>query len=57
MAKKKRDWIKGGFVPMTWDMLNSTAYKALPASSAKVLPFFLGKVKEVWNPAIRLVTT
>jgi hypothetical protein len=47
---KKRDKIKGGFVPMTWDMLNSQAYKALPASSAKVLPFFLGKIKDAWSP-------
>lgn len=33
------------FVPLTWDMLNSEAYKELPASAAKALPYFLGKVK------------
>ncbi|MGD0231537.1 MAG: hypothetical protein ABSC19_14470 [Syntrophorhabdales bacterium] len=42
--------IQGGFVAMTWNMLNSKAYKALPASAAKVLPFFLGKVKEAYHP-------
>jgi hypothetical protein len=33
------------FVPLTWEMLNSTAYKDLPPSAAKALPYFLGKVK------------
>ena len=28
---------------MTWTLLNSKAYKALKPSSAKALPFFLGK--------------
>ena len=40
---------KGGklppFVPLTWKMLNSSAYKKLKQSSAKALPYFLGKVK------------
>jgi hypothetical protein len=45
MAKNKAK-IRGGFVLMTWSLLNSAAYKDLPASSAKVLPFFLGKIKE-----------
>lgn len=38
---------KGGklppFVPLLWDVLNSKAFKKLPASSAKALPYFLGK--------------
>ena len=33
------------FVPLTWEMLNSRAYKELTPSSAKALPYFLGKVK------------
>ncbi|MBF0542304.1 MAG: hypothetical protein HQK91_12745 [Nitrospirae bacterium] len=33
------------FVPLLWDMLNSPAYKDLAPSSAKVLPYFLGKPK------------
>jgi hypothetical protein len=33
------------FVPMTWVMLNSKAYKELPPSACKMLPYFLGKVK------------
>lgn len=37
------------FVALTWDMLNSTAYKALPPSSAKALPYFLGKIKSGFN--------
>ena len=33
------------FVPLTWELLNSPAYKELSHSAAKALPFFLGKVK------------
>lgn len=33
------------FVPLTWDLLNSPAYKKLTFSAAKALPYFLGKVK------------
>jgi hypothetical protein len=33
------------FVALTWEMLNSEAYKALSHSAAKALPYFLGKVK------------
>ncbi len=33
------------FVPLIWKMLNSEAYRNLPASAAKALPYFLGKVK------------
>ncbi len=33
------------FVPLTWKVLNSKAYIALPYSAAKILPYFLGKVK------------
>lgn len=50
MAKKKRDGNSlPPFVAMTWEMLNSPAYKELPASAAKALPYFIGKVKASFN--------
>lgn len=48
MAKKRGDKLPP-FVPLTWEMLNSRAYKDLPASAAKALPYFLGKVKTGFN--------
>lgn len=33
------------FVPLTSEMLNHEAYKALTPSAAKALPYFLAKVK------------
>jgi len=33
------------FVALTWELLNSKAYKELPPTAAKMLPYFLGKVK------------
>ena len=33
------------FVPLTWEILNSKAYMGLKYSTAKALPYFLGKVK------------
>jgi len=33
------------FVQMHWMLLNSKAYKALPPTAGKMLPYFLGKVK------------
>ena len=33
------------FVPLLWATLHSKAYKALPPSTAKLLPYFLGKVQ------------
>ncbi len=33
------------FVPMTWELLNSRAYKELKPSAPKALPYFLGKFK------------
>ncbi len=36
------------FVPLFWQLLNSKAYKQLPPSAAKALPYFLGKVKR-WH--------
>lgn len=44
------------FVPLTWEMLNSKAYKELPPSAAKVLPYFLGKPKFNYNDPQRYQT-
>ena len=47
MAKQRR---KSGklppFVAMTWELLNSKAFKDLPFSAGKLLPYFLGKAKK-----------
>jgi hypothetical protein len=50
---KRKDKIEGGFAALTLTMLNSAAYRDLPASAAKVLPFFIVKVKAYGhnNPA------
>lgn len=37
------------FVALTWEILNSKAYKDLSPSAAKVLPYFLGKPKFNYN--------
>lgn len=58
MGKKKG---KSGrlppFVALTWKVLNSGAYKKLPSSAAKALPYFLGKVKSVPNDPDRYTTS
>ena len=41
------------FVPLTWDILNHAAYKELPASAAKALPYFMGKVKVSYRDSQR----
>jgi hypothetical protein len=43
-------------VRIEWKMLNSEAYKALPASAAKALPYFLGKVKRGFDDPARYTT-
>lgn len=37
------------FVGVTWQVLNGQAYRKLPSSAAKALPYFLGKVKCGYN--------
>lgn len=37
------------FVPMTWELLNSTGYQCLPYSASKALPYFFGKIKTPYN--------
>lgn len=49
MRKKRRGNRLPPFVAMTWEMLNSQAYKDLPASAGKELPYFLGKVKTAYD--------
>jgi hypothetical protein len=55
-GRKKGDRLPP-FVPLTWKMLNSTAYKALPPSAAKALPYFFGKVKCTYNDPQRCLET
>jgi len=43
MAKSKH---KPGYVVIAWDILNSSAYRDILPMSAKLLPFFLGKIKK-----------
>jgi hypothetical protein len=45
MASKRKDNRLPPFVALTWQLLNSIAYKKLPPSAAKALPYFLGKIK------------
>lgn len=43
--QKKQRVTNPPFVQLPWKILNGEAYKNLPASPAKALPYFLGKVK------------
>lgn len=45
------------FVALAWKMLNSEAYRELSPMSAKILPFFLGKVKTVSTDLAYYTTT
>lgn len=45
MASRRRGARLPPFVALPWQLLNSSAYKKLPQSGAKALPYFLGKVK------------
>lgn len=45
------------FVALTWEILNSKAYKDLPPSSSKALPYFLGKVKRPYKDPERYSDT
>lgn len=44
------------FVALTWTLLNGTAYQRLSHSAAHALPYFLGKVKLVYNNPQRYQT-
>lgn len=45
MTKKRPGGKLPPFVAITWNMLNSQAYKELPPTACKMLPYFLGKPK------------
>jgi hypothetical protein len=45
MGRKKTGNKLPPFVPLLWATLNHKAYKALPPSAAKLLPYFLGKIQ------------
>lgn len=45
------------FVALPFNLLNHPAYMKLKPSSAKVLPYFFGKVKVPWNDIQRHQTT
>lgn len=45
MRRKKDKRKLPPFVALPWEMLNHKAYKDLPPSAAKALPYFLGKPK------------
>ncbi len=45
------------FVPLLWDILNHKAYKELPHSAAKALPYFLGKVQVHYREPARYTIT
>lgn len=49
MSKKRHGDRLPPFVALTWEMLNSKAFKDLPASAAKALPYFLGKYKYLYH--------
>lgn len=49
MVKRRRSNRLPPFVALTWEMLNSKAYKDIPPSAGKELPYFLGKVKTAYN--------
>lgn len=45
------------FVALTFELLNSKAYKALPRAAAKLLPYFFAKVKTGFNEPSRYTTS
>ena len=49
MGRGRRDHKLPPFVALPWDVLNSKAYKDLPPSAGKALPYFLGKAKVPFN--------
>lgn len=54
MTSKRRNMNRlPPFVALTWNVLNSRAYKDLKQSAAKALPYFLGKYKGVYNDPLR----
>lgn len=52
----KRDGKLAPFVAISWDVLNSLAYKSLSPSAGKALPYFFGKPKAPFNDRAYLET-
>jgi hypothetical protein len=46
-TKKKDSWIEGGFVVITFEMINHRSYKELTGSAIKALILCMRKVKEM----------
>lgn len=55
MGKKRGKDSLPPFVPLTWGILNSRAYKDLNHASSKALPYFLGKYKGKYNDSQRYI--
>jgi len=56
MKNKRRGYKLPPFVAVTWQVLNSKAYKDLPHAAAKALPYFLGRVKTPFKDPTRFLT-
>jgi hypothetical protein len=56
MANRRKGERLPPFVAITWQLLNSMAYKKLPSSAAKALPYFLGKIKCTFRDPERYAT-
>ncbi len=56
MRKNKKNKLPP-FVAITREMLHSKAYMKLPPSAAKILPFFLDKIRVVYKDPARYSTT
>ncbi|MBA4349614.1 MAG: hypothetical protein C0415_06485 [Thermodesulfovibrio sp.] len=56
MPKKKHGNKLPPFVALTWEMLNSKAYKELNYASAKALSYFLGKFKGSYHDPQRYLS-
>lgn len=49
----KKEYSTAPFVMMPWEILNSKAYKDLPPSAGKALPYFLGKPQRHFRDPMR----
>lgn len=57
MKKNRKEFKNTPFVALTWELLNSKAYRQLPNSASKALPYFLGKAKIDFRDPGRYETT
>ena len=54
MSIKKKNKLPP-FVPLVWALLNSKPYKELSFAAAKALPYFIGKIKLLYNDPDRYI--